>query len=143
MKTSELIDKLRDIKGIVGVSQFGSYGSKYWIKDRSDIDLFVVVEPGVSYLDTLTMEDELLPILEKYYSYNKIHLTFNLFKDFHNKFARIAIDSETTFVIREDLWFDFQHYVLKHIRNNEALEKKLKLSEQYSYFGGVIDESLL
>lgn len=143
MKTSELIDNLQSISGLVAVSQFGSYNTDYWIKDRSDIDLLIVVERGISYLDTLDMEDKLLPVFEKYYNYSKIHLTFLLFKDFSSKYARIAIDSNTVFIIKDNDWFDFKHYVLKYIRNNENLERNLKIDEQYSYFGGVIDESLL
>ena len=40
-------------------------------------------------------------------------------------------------------YFIFNHYVLKAARNNEKLEKTLKIDEQYSYFGGIIDESIL
>lgn len=143
LETSELIINLKKVDGIVAISQFGSYGTKHWIKDRSDIDLLVIVEPHISYLDTLDMEDKLLLIFEPYYSYSKIHFTFILFKDFYSKFARIAIDSDTILILNDDMWFDFQHYVLKHIRNNKDLEQKLRLDEQYSYFGGIIDESLL
>ena len=143
MEKHILIDKLNQIKGIVAVSQFGSYGTEFWVKDRSDIDIDVVVAPEVSYMDTLGMEDHILPILEEYYKYNNIHLTFILFKEFDNKYARLAIDSREQFIINEELWFDFQHYVLKYLRNNEVLQKTLNIDEQYSYFGGIIDESLL
>jgi predicted nucleotidyltransferase len=143
MNTSELLEAIQVIHGLVAISLFGSYGSEYWIKDRSDIDLMVVVDRNTSYLDTLNIEDKLLPALQKYYNYNKVHLTFILFKDFSSKYARIAIDSDTVFVMNDNDWFDFKHYVLKHIRNNENLERTLKLDEQYSYFGGIIDESLL
>lgn len=143
MKTSELLTELKAIDGLVAISQFGSYDTEYWIKDRSDIDLLVVVQRNISYLDTLKIEDKLLPIFKKYYNYDKIHLTFVLFKDFSNKYARIAIDSDVVFIMSENDWFDFTHYVLKYIRVNENLERNLKLDEQYSYFGGIIDESIL
>lgn len=144
MNKSQLIEKLKDIKGLVAVSQFGSYGTEYWIKDRSDIDAAVVVGPGISYMDTLSMEDEVVPLLEAYYNYNDIHLTFILFKDFACKYARIAVDSYSSiFIVDEDRWFDFQHYVLKYARNNSEFERKLKIDEQYTYFGGIIDESIL
>lgn len=143
LNQAELLTKLQSVKGLVAISQFGSYGSEYWIKDRSDIDLAVVVSRNITYLDTLDMEDMLLPIFEKYYGYHKIHFTFIFFQDFSTKYARIAVDSDTVFIINDNDWFDFRHYVLKCIRINENLERTLKLDEQYSYFGGIIDESLL
>lgn len=143
MEVSQVIDKLKDIKGLVAVAQFGSFNTEYWIKDRSDIDLAVVVGPNISFTDTLSIEDKLIAPFQQYYNYNNIHLTFILFNDFASKYARIAVDSDEIFVIDEDRWFDFQHYVLKHARNNMEFEKKLKIDEQYTYFGGIIDESLL
>ncbi|MFD3158818.1 nucleotidyltransferase domain-containing protein (plasmid) [Haloimpatiens sp. FM7330] len=143
MDKSQIIDILKNINGIVAVSQFGSYGTEYWIKDRSDIDIAVVIGPNIPYMDTLTIEDKLLPIFQQYYGYDKIHLTFILFKDFASKFARIAVDSDNIFVIDENRWFDFYHYVLKYARNNREFERKLKIDEQYTYFGGIIDESIL
>lgn len=143
MEVSQVIDKLKDIKGLVAVAQFGSFNTEYWIKDRSDIDLAVVVGPSISFTDTLSIEDKLITPFQQYYNYNNIHLTFILFNDFASKYARIAVDSDEIFVIDEDRWFDFQHYVLKHARNNMEFEKKLKIDEQYTYFGGIIDESLL
>ena len=138
-----LIERLKNINGIVAVSQFGSFGTKYWIKDRSDIDLAIIVKPNVSYMDTLDIEDSILEIMENYYDYNNIHLTFIMYNDFGSKLARIAIDSYNVFVIDDCSWFDFFHYVLKYIRVNEKFERTLKIDEQYTYFGRLIDESLL
>ncbi|MBI6872703.1 nucleotidyltransferase domain-containing protein [Clostridium aciditolerans] len=143
MKLNQLINNLKSVKGIVAVSQFGSYGSDLWIKDRSDIDLAVIVAPDISFMNTLDMEDDLLILFKDYYEYDNIHITFIFFNDFSSKYARIAVDSKNIYVLDEMLWFDFQHYVLKFVRNNEGLEKRLKLDEQFTYFGGIIDESLL
>lgn len=65
-----------------------------------------------------------------------------MFKDFSNKFARIAIDGEKQYVLNHEKWYDFTHNVLKYIRNNEKLSRNLKLDEQFSYFGGIVDESI-
>ncbi|MEA4825016.1 MAG: nucleotidyltransferase domain-containing protein [Clostridium sp.] len=143
MNKESLMKKLNNIHGIVAISQFGSYGTEYWIKDRSDIDLAVITEPNITYMETLNMEDELINIFKEHYGYEYIHLTFILFKEFYSKYARIAVDSDNIFIVDEDRWFDFQHYVLKHARNNREFEKRLKIDEQYTYFGGIIDESIL
>lgn len=39
MNKVEFINSLKNINGIVSVCRFGSYGTKEWIRDRSDIDL--------------------------------------------------------------------------------------------------------
>ena len=143
MAKVEFLNKLNEINSVVCIAEFGSYRTEYWIKDRSDIDLAVIVKPQISFLDTLDIEDELTELASQYYNYDKIHLTFILFKEFESKFARIAVDSNNKYIVDEEAWYDFQHYVLKFVRNNERLEKILKIDEQYSYFGGVIDESLL
>lgn len=143
MIASQIMNILKNIDGVVAVAEFGSYGTEYWIKDRSDIDLAVVVGPNISYMDTLNMEDRLLSVFEEYYNYNKIHLTFILFKEFASKYARMAVDADSTFIVNDNRWFDFQHYVLKYARNNHEFERMLKIDEQYTYFGGVIDESIL
>lgn len=79
------------------------------------------------------MEDKLIDIFREYYKYDNIHLTFIFFKDFVSKYARIAVDSEVKFIVDEDRWFDFQHYVLKFARNNHEFERRLKIDEQYTY----------
>lgn len=140
---ADYINGIKKIGQVICISEFGSYRTEYWTKDRSDIDLAVVVKPKVSFMDTLDIEDEILELLKQYYNYDKIHLTFVLFKDFPTKYARFAVDSNKKYVIEEDLWYDFQHYVLKYARNNSNFEKMLKIDEQYSYFGGIEDESLL
>lgn len=143
LKELNFVNEIKKIGSVICISEFGSYGTEYWIKDRSDIDLAVVVKPKVSFMDTLEIEDEILELSKQHYKYDNIHLTFILFKDFPSKFARFAVDSNTKYIIEEKLWYDFQHYVLKYARNNYDFEKMLEIDEQYSYFGGITDEFLL
>lgn len=143
MDKTNFINKIKKHNEIIALCEFGSYGTEAWIKDRSDIDLLIVTGPKVSLLDTFDIEDEIKEATREFYKYDNIHLTFILFNDFGNKYARLAIDSDTQYILNEERWYDFTHYVLKAVRNNEKLEKMLKIDEQYSYFGGIIDESLL
>lgn len=143
MNKEEFIKSIKKHSEIIALCEFGSYGTKEWIRDRSDIDILIVVGPKVTFLDTLGIEDEIKEVAIKFYNYDNIHLTFVLFNDFGNKYARIAVDSDNQYILNEERWYDFTHYVLKATRNNEKLEKILKVDEQYSYFGGIIDESIL
>lgn len=143
MSKDKFIEKLRRINNIIAVCKFGSHGTEYWIQGRSDIDIAVVVNSSVSFMDTMKIEDELVDIIKEYYSYDNIHLTFIFFRDFASKYSRMAIDSNEIYIVEENNWYDFQHYVLKYARVNENFEKVLKIDEQYTYFGGIIDESLL
>lgn len=143
LEESDYLNEIKKINEVVCISEFGSYRTEYWNKDRSDIDLAVVVKPKVAFMDTLDIEDEILELSKQYYNYDNIHLTFVLFKDFPNKYARFAVDSNKKYITQEELWYDFQHYVLKYARNNSNFEKMLKIDEEYSYFGGIEDESLL
>ncbi len=143
MKEKEFLSKLRDLKNVICIVEFGSFRTDEWIKDRSDIDLLVVTSPKITFMDTLDIEDEVLELAKEFYNYNNIHLTFLLFNDFTNKFARIAVDNEKKYIVNEEKWYDFNHNVLKFVRNNEKLYRNLKIDEQYSYFGGIVDESIL
>lgn len=143
MDKAIFIKELSKIVGIVAVCKFGSHGTEFWIKDRSDIDLAIIVSPNINFTDTLNMEDKIEALSKEFYKYDNIHLTFILFKEFHTKFARFAVDSGEQFIVDEDRWYDFQHYVLKYARENRNFERMLKIDEQYTYFGGIIDESLL
>lgn len=143
MEEKAFIKKLKTIDKIIGISEFGSFNTEDWIKDRSDIDIAVIMAPKMTFMDTLEIEDELLELLTEFYNYEDIHMTFILFKDFGSKFARIAIESEKIYVTNEERWFDFSHYVRKYFRNNYEFEKRMKINEQYELFGGIIDESIL
>lgn len=142
MDKSEYIEELSKIEGLVSICQFGSYGTEYWMEDVSDIDLVIVTAPDKNFMYTLKIEDDILELAKKFYKYDDIHLTFVLFNEFSNKYAKIAVDSDNKFIINDEKWFDFQHYVCKYARNNENLERTLKIDEQFSYFGRIIDESL-
>ena len=133
MTESDFLEKLKKLKNIICVVEFGSFRTEAWIKDRSDIDLLVITAPNVTFMDTLEIEDDVLEIAREFYKYPNIH----------SKFAKIAIDSEKKYILNEEKWYDFNHNVLKYIRINERLNRNLKLDEQFSYFGGIIDESIL
>lgn len=121
---------------LIALCLFGSYGTKYWIEGKSDIDILVLMKKRDDVMDEFDLEDELEPILKSYFEYDKIHLTFINMKDFDSIFARQYIDSEDKLIIDEFKEIDFRLYVNKFMRENENLINRIdrdnKLMEEYN-----------
>lgn len=116
--------KLKDlnievIDNIISFAIFGSYGTEYWRGDSSDIDILVLMKKRNDVMDEFDLEDELIPIFQEYFSYDKIHLTFMNMRDFDTVFAGQYLDSEDKLIIDELKEIDFRLYVNKYIRNNK------------------------
>ncbi|ENY99983.1 nucleotidyltransferase domain-containing protein [Clostridium thermobutyricum] len=123
--------KLADLKGIknkniISLATFGSFNTKYWRNGFSDIDILVLIEHRNDVMEEFDIEDEIIPILEKHFEYNKIHLTFLEMKEFDTVFARQYIDSKDKLILNELKEMDFRIYVNKYIRNNKNLSRGLK-----------------
>lgn len=123
--------KLADLKGIknkniISLATFGSFNTKYWWNGFSDIDILVLIEHRNDVMEEFDIEDEITPILEKHFEYNKIHLTFLEMKEFDTVFARQYIDSKDKLILNELKEIDFRIYVNKYIRNNKNLSRSLK-----------------
>ena len=58
MTESDFLEKLKKLKNIICVVEFGSFRTEAWIKDRSDIDLLVITAPNVTFMDTLEVTSE-------------------------------------------------------------------------------------
>lgn len=84
---AKFVNELKEINELVCIAEFGSYNTEYWIKDRSDIDLAVVVNHGVSFLNTLDNE--------RWYDFQ--HYVF--------KYARLNEKLERTLKIDEQYYY--------------------------------------
>lgn len=118
------VKKLKDLQmevidNIISLAIFGSYGTEYWRENSSDIDILVLMKKRNDVMDEFDLEDELIPIFQEYFSYDKIHLTFMNMRDFDTVFARQYLDSEDKLIIDELKEIDFRLYVNKYIRNNK------------------------
>lgn len=116
---------IEKIDNLISLAVFGSYGTKYWINGKSDIDILVLMEKRDNVMDEFDLEDELEPILRDYFQYEKIHLTFINMRDYDSIFARQYIDSEDKLVIDKFKEIDFRLYVNKFLRENDWLIKKI------------------
>ena len=72
------------------------------------------------------LEDKLLPLLEEFYKYNNIQLTFLYLNEFDSNFAKCYIDSKDKLILDINKEIDFRMYVNKYLRNNEWLDLLIK-----------------
>lgn len=77
---------------------------------------------GVSF----ELDDKLIPLLENFYEYNNIQLTFLYLNEFDSIFAKCYIESNDKVIFDINKEIDFRLYVNKYLRNNEWLNSLIK-----------------
>ena len=95
-------------------------------KNKSDIDILVLMEKREDVMDEFDLEEILEPILQEYFEYNNIHFTFIYMKDYDSTFARQYIDSNDKLIVNEFKEIDFRLYVNKYLRENQWLIERIK-----------------
>ncbi|MDU4939158.1 MAG: nucleotidyltransferase domain-containing protein [Clostridium sp.] len=118
-----VVDK---IDNVISIAVIGSYNTEFWIENRSDIDILVLLDKKISILNELEIEESILPILQKFFNYQNIHLTLLYCNEFSDEFAIEYIKSKNKKVFDELKEIDFRLYVNKYIRNNEWLSDLIK-----------------
>lgn len=113
-------------KNIVSMAVIGSYNTEYWKENVSDIDILVLLNKKIDVSLEFDLEDELTPILEEYFNYNNIHLTFLYLNDFEHPLALEYIKSNDKLVFDNEKEIDFRLYINKYRRNNQWLEDLIK-----------------
>lgn len=113
-------------KNIISMAIIGSYNTEYWRANRSDIDILVLLNKKTDVSIEFDLEDELTPVLEKYFNYNNIHLTFLYINDFEHPLALEYIKSNDKLVLDNEKEIDFRLYINKYRRNNQWLEDLIK-----------------
>ena len=110
---------IQEKDNIISLALFGSYNTKQWIKNKSDIDILILLDEkkGISF--EFQLEDKLTPVLEEFYKYDNIQLTFLYLNEFDTIFAKCYIDSEDKLILDHNKEIDFRMYVNKYLRNNE------------------------
>lgn len=113
-------------KNIISMAVIGSYNTEYWKENVSDIDILVLLNKKIDVSLEFDLEDELTPILEEYFNYNNIHLTFLYLNDFEHPLALEYIKSNDKLVFDNEKEIDFRLYINKYRRNNQWLEDLIK-----------------
>lgn len=119
MQLKDLYIKRKDI---ISMAKIGSYNTEYWRKDISDIDILVLLERKEDVSKEFELEDELIPMLQQYFNYKNIHLTFLYMKDFEHPLALEYLRSNDKIIINNEKEIDFRLYINKYRRNNQWLE---------------------
>ena len=128
MEDHMLLNELNfeDKDNIIALALFGSYNTEQWIRNKSDIDILVLLneKKGVNF--EFDLEDKLIPLLQKFYEYDNIHLTFLYLNEFDSIFANCYIYSKDKVIFDMNKEIDFRLYVNKYLRNNEWLDSLIK-----------------
>lgn len=122
----KLIDfKVPEINNLIALATFGSYGTEFWVNNRSDIDVLILLEYRIDARNEFKIEDSITPLLEKYFNYKNIHLTFIYMNDFATPFGKQYIESNNKLIIDPLKEIDFRLYVNKYIRENQWLQSRI------------------
>lgn len=122
---------LKKIDNLISLAVFGSYETEYFREGFSDIDIFVLIKNREDIMDEIEMEDNILPILQEYFNYDNIHLTFLTMRDYDTRLANQYINSEDKLIIDEFSEIDFRLYVNKYLRENGW---RIKRAREYNKF---------
>ena len=117
---------LEDKDNIIALALFGSYNTEQWIRNKSDIDILVLLNEKIGVNFEFDLEDKLIPLLQKFYKYDNIHLTFVYLNEFDSNFANCYINSKDKVIYDPNKEIDFRLYVNKYLRNNEWLDSLIK-----------------
>ncbi|WP_347708695.1 nucleotidyltransferase domain-containing protein [Clostridium botulinum] len=118
--------KISNIDNVIALATFGSYNTENFIKNRSDIDILILLNEKRGIEFEFKLEDELITKLEEFFSYDNIHITFLYLNEFDSEFAICYIKSNDKLILDLNREIDFRLYVNKYLRNNEWLSNLIK-----------------
>lgn len=139
VQNSEVISKLlsdstlsRYDENVISLTLFGSYNTRFWNKERSDIDILVLVKHSDFDLEC-KLEDYYYPLLKEYFEHDNIHFTFIALNNFDTVFADIYIDFTDKIIFDIELHYDFLLYISKFNRVNERLISLIRRDWESKY----------
>lgn len=139
LQDSEVISKLlsnstlsRYDENVISLTLFGSYNTRFWNKERSDIDILVLVKHSDFDLEC-KLEDYYYPLLKEYFEHDNIHFTFIALNNFDTVFADIYIDFTDKIIFDMELHYDFLLYISKFNRVNERLINLIRRDWESKY----------
>lgn len=107
-------------ENVIALTLFGSYNTRYWNEDRSDIDILVLMKYSDFSLE-YKVEEYYRPVLSQYFAFEDIHFTFIALNSFDSVFGDIYIDFQDKIIFDMEQHYDFLMYINKFYRVNEYL----------------------
>lgn len=117
---------IKNKENIIALAIFGSFQTEFWIEGRSDIDVLILLERKRDISFEFALEDELIPLLQEYFSYDNIHLTILYMNEFESPLAMQYLESKNKLIVDAIKEIDFRLYINKYKRNNKWLEDLIK-----------------
>lgn len=129
------INKLRDV---IALCTFGSYNENCWDKNRSDIDVMVLLSKELEWDCELEIEDYLTEFCLDYFNHDNIHITF--INGFVYPFGEIMIASPNKLVLETEKYLDYVIGYSAFKRDREYLEiiRDYHLKEREAYNNGLL-----
>lgn len=108
------------LKNVIAICVFGSYHEECFDKNRSDIDIMVLLSKELDFDKEFEIEDYLQSILPKYFEHDDIHYTF--ISDFNYPFSELFLISKDKIIFKEEKYLDYILGYSTFKRDREALE---------------------
>lgn len=112
--------KTEYLNNVLAIGIFGSYHEECFDKNRSDIDVMILLKEELDFDDEFEIEDYLDSILPGYFKHDKIHYTF--IHDFNYPFSELLLMSNDKIIFDEEKYLDYLLGYSTFKRDREPLE---------------------
>ena len=108
------------LNNVLAIGTFGSYHEECFDKNRSDIDVMILLKKELDFNDEFEIEDYLNSILPVYFKHDNIHYTF--IHDFNYPFSELLLMSNDRIIFDEEKYLDYLLGYSTFKRDREPLE---------------------
>lgn len=108
------------LNNVLAIGTFGSYHEECFDKNRSDIDVMILLKKELDFNDEFEIEDYLDGILPEYFKHDNIHYTF--IHDFNYPFSELLLMSNDKIIFDEEKYLDYLLGYSAFKRDREPLE---------------------
>ncbi|MGL5615070.1 MAG: nucleotidyltransferase domain-containing protein [Sarcina sp.] len=132
-----ILDK-KNLNEVIAIAIFGSYHEKSFDKNRSDIDLLILLKKEVEIEREFEIEEYLENILKEYFNHNNIHCTF--INDFNYPFSELLLISKDKIIFKEEQYLNYTlgYSVFKRDREFLEIMKEENLRELEEFKNGLL-----
>lgn len=129
---------IKKLEDVIALCTFGSYNEGCWDKNRSDIDVMVLLTKELTWEVEIELEDYLTDLCSNYFNHDNIHITF--ISGFIYPFGEIMIASPNKFIIDSEKYLDYVLGYSAFKRDREYLEiiRDYHLQEMEAYHNGLL-----